>query len=207
MLNLRHIEKKLAKQNQFDEAKRIKSEADRLEISELEGNEKARKERCYRKEKALKKTHETELKAFQQRIEMGRLALLSRRISDMDKVIQRFKNLKKDVKHRHKMLKVRTGKILEKTMNNPKAVHSPFNSLLFERDMEKMAPRNGSALETTDTSSLPKTFGNDSFRVHESWCKGTLSPVGSPRNRGSLTHGKTNPSRKIEETNFPEETE
>ena len=97
LLNYRKVEERLARSKNYSEAHKVKAKADRIEATEIEQwNEKKQKE-MFTQEAQFKNTKRQELNALQKRIKTGRESHKKQRQLALERLIQRYNNVKHEL--------------------------------------------------------------------------------------------------------------
>lgn len=113
LLNLRKIQETLAKQKDYAEAHKMKLKADALEAWEIEKWQSARQQDLITKETKFKHSKEGELIALQKRIQSGREEQKKQRHQDLERLLQRYQNVKAELEAQQNLERVRMEKIAQ----------------------------------------------------------------------------------------------
>lgn len=97
LLNLRRVQQALAKQCNYTEAHRTQQKADMLEASEMGALTSAWETKLERQENIFKGKQEAELLALVKRIQTGQKEQDKARKTELDRVLQRYSNLKAEL--------------------------------------------------------------------------------------------------------------
>eukprot|EP00762_Andalucia_godoyi_P006781 ANDGO_00964.mRNA.1 hypothetical protein SDRG_04477 len=112
LLNLRAIERTLAKQEKYEEATKMKGKADRMEKKELGKWQDIQDKAFVLREQRLILRQQQELKVLMQRIEAGRAEQYKLRDADMKRIALRYANVRKGLEQAQNIEKARTDKFL-----------------------------------------------------------------------------------------------
>ena len=110
LLNLRRIQVNLAKQKEYKEAHDVQVRAQKLEKFE---NDKYMEERQIKMENLLEKlfqSQEKEMEALRKRIIAGENEQKKQRALELERMFQRYQNVKKELENQHKMERIRLEK-------------------------------------------------------------------------------------------------
>ncbi len=110
LLNYRKIEEHLVKSKDYGEAHKTKEKADELEAIEMERWMKRREKDMNRLENQFKQGKRQELSALQKRIQTGREEQKKQRQLALQRLLQRYKNLKKEMEVQHNLERKMKGK-------------------------------------------------------------------------------------------------
>lgn len=113
LLNLRKIQETLAKQKDYGEAHKMKLKADALEAWELEKWHGERQKDLLQKEQKFKVAKEQELVALQKRIQTGREEQKKQRHLDLERLLQRYQNVKAELEAQQNLERVRMEKLVQ----------------------------------------------------------------------------------------------
>mmetsp|Transcript_8839 Transcript_8839/g.13230 ORF Transcript_8839/g.13230 Transcript_8839/m.13230 type:complete len:268 (-) Transcript_8839:204-1007(-) len=113
LLNLRKIQETLAKQKDYAEAHKIKLKADALEAWELEKWHSQRQQDLLAKEGKFKHVKQQELVALQKRIQTGREEQKKQRHQDLERLLQRYQNVKAELEAQQNLERVRMEKLVQ----------------------------------------------------------------------------------------------
>lgn len=113
LLNLRKIQETLAKQKDYAEAHKMKLKADALEAWEIEKWQSVRQQELITKETTFKHSKEGELIALQKRIQSGREEQKKQRHQDLERLLQRYQNVKAELEAQQNLERVRMEKIAQ----------------------------------------------------------------------------------------------
>lgn len=114
VLNLRSIEKKLARQKNYTEAARIKAQADALEADDRATTTNARDATFARRESQMLARHRQELQALRGKAERNRASLERARKDGKAQLLQRYQNVRRSLQAQQKILKVKTETLMAK---------------------------------------------------------------------------------------------
>eukprot|EP00596_Hydrurales_sp_CCMP1899_P004576 CAMPEP_0119042068 /NCGR_PEP_ID=MMETSP1177-20130426/14328_1 /TAXON_ID=2985 /ORGANISM="Ochromonas sp, Strain CCMP1899" /LENGTH=250 /DNA_ID=CAMNT_0007008585 /DNA_START=219 /DNA_END=967 /DNA_ORIENTATION=- len=113
LLNLRKIQDTLAKQKEYAEAHKIKLKSDALEAWELEKWHSQRQQDLLLKEGKFKHIKLQELIALQKRIQTGREEQKKQRHQDLERLLQRYQNVKAELEAQQNLERVRMEKLVQ----------------------------------------------------------------------------------------------
>ncbi|CAD8099940.1 unnamed protein product [Paramecium primaurelia] len=103
ILNLKKIEEHLAKQKNYVEAHTIQNKRAQLEEEELKLYSTQRILKIKTQLQQFEQRHLNELNALQQRIKAGQDELRKNRSIDLERLLQKYQNMKKDLEQREQM--------------------------------------------------------------------------------------------------------
>eukprot|EP01013_Petalomonas_cantuscygni_P023094 TRINITY_DN44481_c0_g1_i1.p1 TRINITY_DN44481_c0_g1~~TRINITY_DN44481_c0_g1_i1.p1 ORF type:complete len:300 (-),score=45.00 TRINITY_DN44481_c0_g1_i1:214-1113(-) len=121
VIHLRAVERKLAKAKQYQEAARVKAQADALEATDAKSVSRTRDGAMARREAQLLARHRAEITALRGKVERNRSNLERQRREDLQQLLQRYTNVRRGLQVQQKILKARTATLLEKHNLNDKA--------------------------------------------------------------------------------------
>jgi len=107
LLNLRKIQEHLAKQKDYTEAHKMKLKADALEAWEKERWHNVKQQEMFQKEAKFKHTKQQELVALQKRIHTGREEQKKQRHLDLERLLQRYQNVKSELEAQQNLERIR----------------------------------------------------------------------------------------------------
>jgi hypothetical protein len=110
LLNMRKIEKNLAKQKLYEEAADQKDHADEVEEKELASWEERRSQRLSGVEKKFTEKQEMEMKGLLKRVAAGREEQRLARKQELERLLQRYHNVKNQVESQQKVARQRHNK-------------------------------------------------------------------------------------------------
>lgn len=110
LLNLRQIERNLAKQKNYAEAHAVQVRCNKMEKKELRSFEDVREQKKLALEKELVKKQNNEMEALQKRIEAGESEQKKQRALELEKMFLRYQNVKKELENKHKVERQRMEK-------------------------------------------------------------------------------------------------
>lgn len=111
LLNLRRIQDHLAKQKDYAEAHKMKLKADSLESWEMEKWRNLKQQEMFQKEAKFKQRQKHELVALQKRIQSGREEQKKQRQMDLERLLQRYQNVKAELQQQQNLERIRTEKL------------------------------------------------------------------------------------------------
>ncbi|KAM3142968.1 hypothetical protein pb186bvf_005031 [Paramecium bursaria] len=103
LLNLRKIEEHLAKQKNYVEAHQIQIKRSKLEQDEVSNYQSARSAKIKNQVQQMQMRHQNELSALQQRIRAGQDELRKNRSIDLERLLQKYQNLKNELEQQQQM--------------------------------------------------------------------------------------------------------
>lgn len=113
LLNLRKIQDTLAKQKDYAEAHKIKLKSDALEAWELEKWHSTRQQELLQREAKFKHIKQQELVALQKRIQTGREEQKKSRHHDLERLLQRYQNVKMELEAQQNLERIRMEKLVQ----------------------------------------------------------------------------------------------
>ena len=113
LLNLRKIQDTLAKQKDYAEAHKIKLKSDALEAWELEKWHSQRQQDLLTKETKFKGSKQQELIALQKRIQSGREEQKKQRHQDLERLLQRYQNVKAELEAQQNLERIKMEKMVQ----------------------------------------------------------------------------------------------
>jgi len=115
LLNLRHIEKSLARQKKYAEADSTKRAGDELEAQELAAWEMKRNEKISNLEEKQIQKHDLEMQGLLKRIKSGREEQKLARKQELQRLLQRYHNVKTQLESTQNIVRLRQEKTPIKT--------------------------------------------------------------------------------------------
>ncbi|CAM9879227.1 unnamed protein product [Chrysoparadoxa australica] len=97
LLDLRRIQERLAKARDYAEAHKMKLKSDALEAWELEKWRNKRQQEMYQREQKFKTVKTQEMQAMLKRIQTGREEQKKQRQMDLERLLQRYQNVKSEL--------------------------------------------------------------------------------------------------------------
>ena len=113
LLNLRKIQDTLAKQKDYAEAHKMKLKGDALEAWELEKWHSQRQQDLLGREAKFKVAKQSELLALQKRIQTGREEQKKQRHLDLERLLQRYQNVKAELDAQQTLERIRMEKFVQ----------------------------------------------------------------------------------------------
>ncbi|GMH65490.1 hypothetical protein TrVE_jg3587 [Triparma verrucosa] len=113
LLNLRNIQEHLAKAKDYTEAHKMKLKADALEAWEIEKWRNQKQQEMFQQEAKFKHSKQQELIALQKRIQTGREEQKKRRQLDLERLLQRYQNVKSELEAQQNLERMRAAKQLQ----------------------------------------------------------------------------------------------
>jgi hypothetical protein len=110
LLNLRKIEDRLAKQKDYSEAHKMKLKSDQLEAWELEKWRNSKQQENFQKEAQFKHKRQQELVALCKRIQTGREEQKKQRQLDLERLLQRYANVKAELEAQQNLERIRADR-------------------------------------------------------------------------------------------------
>ena len=107
LLTYRKTEEHLARAKNYAQAHAIKEKADRLQAKETEQWNKMKQKELFQKESQFKSCKRQELSALQKRINAGREEQLQRRAFELERLMQRYRNVKNEMEASQKLERIR----------------------------------------------------------------------------------------------------
>jgi hypothetical protein len=120
LLNMRVIERTLARQEKYSEAQKQKEKGDRLERKETEKWNAKRGQVVALREERLIQRQQTELQVLRQRLEAGRAEQYKLREADMKRIALRYANVRKGLEQAQNIEKARTDRFLGNHIKTPR---------------------------------------------------------------------------------------
>ena len=111
LLNLRRIQEHLAKQKDYTEAHKIKLKCDALEAWELEKWQNSKQQEMFQREAKFKHQKQQELIALQKRIHTGREEQKKQRQMDLERLLQRYQNVKSELEAQQNLERIRAERM------------------------------------------------------------------------------------------------
>ena len=115
LLNLRRIEKCLAKQKDYQQAALMKAKADKQEAYELQHLGNRSQSNLHIKEQRFKRQQKIELSALMKRIQTGREEQKKQRQLDLERLLQRYQNVKSELEAQQNLERMRMEKYAGQT--------------------------------------------------------------------------------------------
>lgn len=126
LLNLRKIQETLAKQKKYAEAGKTKGQADALEKEELKSWEKLREKKIASLEEQAVHKQQLEMGGLMKRIASGREEQKQARKSELERLLQRYHNVKTQLESQQKIIQQRVERYpLASQMNNTSSLSRP----------------------------------------------------------------------------------
>merc|ERR1719197_763561 len=116
LLNLRRIQEHLAKQKDYTEAHKIKLKCDALESWELEKWKNQKQQEMFQREAKFKHSKQGELLALQKRIQTGREEQKKQRELDLERLLQRYRNVKNELEAQQNLERIRMERMTQGAM-------------------------------------------------------------------------------------------
>lgn len=110
LLNLRRIQVNLAKQKEYSEAHQVQVRAQKLEKQEQDRYLQERAIKIENLENQLFQKQENEMEALRKRIIAGENEQKKQRALELERMFQRYQNVKKELENQHKMERIRLEK-------------------------------------------------------------------------------------------------
>eukprot|EP00960_Hanusia_phi_P047405 758388-Hanusia_phi.AAC.6 len=125
LLNLRRIQQTLAKQKEYAEAHKIKLKADNLEAFELEKMRNQHQMRLSNVVEKFKAKQTSELQALRKRVQTGREEQKKQRQLDLERLLQRYQNVKSELESQQNIERIRAEKFMSYHLNSKTTSLSP----------------------------------------------------------------------------------
>lgn len=110
LLNMRKIEQTLAKQKEYAEAHKMKLKGDNVEAFELEKLRSQRQMRMSMMEEKFLAKQSQELQALRKRTQTGRDELKKQRQLDLERLLQRYQNVKSELEAQQNIERIRADR-------------------------------------------------------------------------------------------------
>jgi len=110
LLNSRKIQETLAKMKQYSEAQKVKLKADRLEEVEMEKLRAQHAHRLAAQEMQFAQRQQAELQALEKRVDTARQEHKIQRQQDLERILQRYQNVKSELAAQQKIEQIRSEK-------------------------------------------------------------------------------------------------
>lgn len=154
LLNLRKIQVSLAKQKEYKEAHQVQVRAQKLEQQE---HDKYMEERSYKIENfenKLFQKQENEMEALRKRIIAGENEQKKQRALELERMFQRYQNVKKELENQHKMERIRLekGQTFDANMSRMMSKMSGRPKTATKRGQRSSAKKNRAAAPASHTS-------------------------------------------------------
>lgn len=120
LLHARAKQHTLARQKDYVNAQMEKEKADAIEVADMERFEETRSAMYERREYALRHRHQQELLALRMKVESRRLFLERGRKKELDVLLQRYINVRRELESQQNIVRSKTGTILLKHAHNTK---------------------------------------------------------------------------------------
>ena len=127
LLNLRKIQQTLAKQKEYAEAHKIKLKADNLEAFELEKMRNQHQMRLSNVVEKFKAKQTAELQALRKRIQTGREEQKKQRQLDLERLLQRYQNVKSELESQQNIERIRAEKFMNYHLSSQKSTSPKAN--------------------------------------------------------------------------------
>lgn len=124
LLNLRSMQRTLASMRNYADAERVKRKGDRIEAVECERLARDKGTTYDRREETILHRHRQELAALRKRVERQRMELERNRKRELEMLLQRYNNVRRDLAAQQTAVRSRTGMLLLKHANNKKSDNS-----------------------------------------------------------------------------------
>jgi len=110
LLNLKRIQTNLARQKEYKEAHQVQVRSQKLEKQEQEKYLQDRQLKIENMENKLFQKQENEMEALRKRIIAGENEQKKQRALELERMFQRYQNVKKELENQHKMERIRLEK-------------------------------------------------------------------------------------------------
>ncbi|KEG05745.1 immunodominant antigen [Trypanosoma grayi] len=121
LLDARAVEHVLATQREYARAQRTKLKADRIEAKDAERFMQTKVELFERREAALRQKHQQERHVLSVKVDRRRLELERARKRELDVLLQRYVNVRRELELQQNIIRSKTGTILLKHASNTKS--------------------------------------------------------------------------------------
>ncbi|CCI48601.1 unnamed protein product [Albugo candida] len=118
LLNLRRIEERLVRVKDYTEAHKIKSKADALEAWEITKWQQEKMQEIAQKEYNFKTRQKQDVEALQKRVQAGRSELTKQRQHDLERLLQRYHNVKAELQQQQNLERVRNERFSPLSMRS-----------------------------------------------------------------------------------------
>lgn len=124
LLDLRRVQEHLAKAKDYAEAHKIKLKSDALEAWELEKWRNKRQQEMFQKEQKFKQNKAQEMQALLKRIQTGREEQKKQRQVDLERLLQRYQNVKMELEAQQTLERMRTDRMSGKLVGGGSRIKS-----------------------------------------------------------------------------------
>mmetsp|Transcript_21985 Transcript_21985/g.19994 ORF Transcript_21985/g.19994 Transcript_21985/m.19994 type:complete len:188 (+) Transcript_21985:282-845(+) len=128
LLNLRKIQETLAKRKDYAEAHKMKLKADALEVFEMEKWQTIKQQELLQREAQFKHLKQQELSALQKKIQSDREKLKKERHLAIERLLQKYQNVKSELEAQQNLEKVRLEKLVQSGIFNNTKLFGKSNS-------------------------------------------------------------------------------
>eukprot|EP01035_Chromulina_nebulosa_P020284 gene20284-26331_t len=128
LLNLRKIQETLAKRKDYAEAHKMKLKADALEVFEMEKWQTIKQHELLQREAQFKHLKQQELSALQKKIQSDREKLKKERHLAIERLLQKYQNVKSELEAQQNLEKVRLEKLVQSGIFNNTKLFGKSNS-------------------------------------------------------------------------------
>lgn len=156
LLNLRKIQISLAKQKEYKEAHQVQTRAQKTEKQEQEKYIEDRAIKIENQEQKLFQKQENEMEALRKRIIAGENEQKKQRALELERMFQRYQNVKKELENQHKMERIRLEKgnlfdpnmsKMSKMSNRPKTATKKGNRSSAKKNRAAAPPSHATGYE------------------------------------------------------------
>lgn len=124
----------LARQRNYARALEVKDEADGIETTDIERFENTKNTLYGRRERALRRRHQQELSAMRYKVESRRNFLERNRKRELDEMLQRYINARRELETHQNIIRSKTGTILLKHACNTKTDTSGSQAIIMSAE-------------------------------------------------------------------------
>mmetsp|Transcript_10597 Transcript_10597/g.20948 ORF Transcript_10597/g.20948 Transcript_10597/m.20948 type:complete len:267 (+) Transcript_10597:77-877(+) len=133
LLNLRKIQQTLAKQKEYAEAHKIKLKADNLEAFELEKMRNQHQMKLSNVVEKFKAKQTSELQALRKRVQTGREEQKKQRQLDLERLLQRYQNVKSELESQQNIERIRAEKFMSYHLTSKGSPNASVNNSMREQ--------------------------------------------------------------------------
>jgi hypothetical protein len=154
LLNLRRIQVNLAKQKEYKEAHDVQVRAQKLEKIEQERYMEERQIKIEKAEEKLFQQQDNEMEALRKRIIAGENEQKKQRALELERMFQRYQNVKKELETQHKMerIKLEKGQTFDAEASRMSSRMSARPKTATKRGIKSSAKKNRAAAPASHTN-------------------------------------------------------
>eukprot|EP01017_Pseudomicrothorax_dubius_P038119 TRINITY_DN5672_c0_g1_i1.p1 TRINITY_DN5672_c0_g1~~TRINITY_DN5672_c0_g1_i1.p1 ORF type:complete len:309 (-),score=117.76 TRINITY_DN5672_c0_g1_i1:162-1088(-) len=130
ILNLRRIEESLARQREYIEAHKVQQKCNSIVMEEIEKWNTIRDQKIRNQISQLVTKQSQELNAFRQRVTSNQDESNKMRTAELERLIQKYQNIRKEVENQHQMEMIKVEKSIK---TNGSVMRSTFSSRMGPR--------------------------------------------------------------------------